>query len=823
MAILNFFSGKISIIILSALAFVLLYVIPAVIFVANNVKVSADKEYNYSVNMKLLTVTGCILFSVLCIRFAVICYGDGKTPIQSFSQLFEFFARSILESLQTLSLDAPYEDILKDTVDIYRNIFALADGSAWLKFIQISVALQCLAGPIFSGATIFDFIANFFPKIKLKLIRSRELYIFSELNERSYQLALSVFHYKKYKRREKPVIVFTDTYVSSEDEDSSELYMKAKGLGAICVKEDITAIKPLSKKRRYFLIDEKEVKNLEALAILADEDHCSMLTGNYIYVFYKDDSYVLTERGIMKNLEEYYADKYGIKIEKKLKKIYKRGKAEPHDDLYKALLAEYMPIPSRIVYQKNTLYNLLNDMPLFTPLLDRSTNIDNPNEFNLTLFGFGEFGLQMFINSTWCGQFIGYNLCINVATRESKEKVISRINTISPEILQSADQNSSILNIFKDEEEKSPKYFTFRYANAEFKDIDFSKAYATDIYAPAEQGDTAAEKVSDEENKDSAGTDSAYKHSLLDSDYYFVSLGSDADNISVAEKLGRAISIQQKAGSPKKTVIIALAIFDKHLKKVFTDAAGSMYKNVKFYVFGSLDEVFCWNNVSMKRLEPYANKVNEQYELTKAQARIKSEKVREKASYDLWSSSARSVHLKYRVFSALLYKKYLTSSVNNKVFLSKLDFTEDEYRKYIDIITSSSPTDIKVGKYLAWLEHRRWNAYTRANGFVYSDDSKDLVLKQHGCLVECKNDAVCKDPNKSDLLDDYEEKKKSDYKIYDYPGSVDDKLIDYFSGKEDDENSNNKKSHGKVFAAFSVAREKLAGKIKKVKEKNNSQ
>lgn len=105
---------------------------------------------------------------------------------------------------------------------------------------------------------------------------------------------------------------------------------------------------------------------------------------------------------------------------------------------------------------------------------------------------------------------------------------------------------------------------------------------------------------------------------------------------------------------------------------------------------------------------------------------------------------------------------------------------------------------------LAWLEHRRWNAFTRVKGFkqtkeydVYAvpgeiGSYKQMDIKLHPCLVEydkkgirvCSDSSgkiglgqifLCSDDAEPDLLDelsyDLYRKKYNDYnfKLYDYP------------------------------------------------------
>ena len=131
------------------------------------------------------------------------------------------------------------------------------------------------------------------------------------------------------------------------------------------------------------------------------------------------------------------------------------------------------------------------------------------------------------------------------------------------------------------------------------------------------------------------------------------------------------------------------------------------------------------------------------------------------------------------------------------------DEMEEKYRLYQKFASDEIKDDKKELASLdrmAWLEHRRWNAFTRIKGFrctrqydVYAKAGengsyKQMDIKLHPCLLECdqkgirKNfdphgDTLLADVDKTDfdLLDElsYDLHNKSyngyDFKKYDYP------------------------------------------------------
>lgn len=135
-------------------------------------------------------------------------------------------------------------------------------------------AYSCLAAVLYVLAPVltFGFILSFFKDLTayrdLYMSVGSDLYVFSELNERSLTLATSV---KKNNRKNR--IVFTDVF-ESEDETVYELREKARELKAICFKKDITNINwtPGSGKRRVclFTIGDNVEENLEQSVYLVN-------------------------------------------------------------------------------------------------------------------------------------------------------------------------------------------------------------------------------------------------------------------------------------------------------------------------------------------------------------------------------------------------------------------------------------------------------------------------------------------------------------------------------------------------------------------------
>ena len=138
------------------------------------------------------------------------------------------------------------------------------------------------------------------------------------------------------------------------------------------------------------------------------------------------------------------------------------------------------------------------------------------------------------------------------------------------------------------------------------------------------------------------------------------------------------------------------------------------------------------------------------------------------------------------------YKQYIDTEIKraNSCYIQMINDNK-ERKKNQDI---KERDDCELVKRLAWLEHRRWNAFMRSKGFQCSGkmeyekyiekthSHKNLKLKLHPCLVECDDKGMRVDSENEylktllyDMLDcttvyvrkDFPE--KDDFKTYDYP------------------------------------------------------
>lgn len=663
----------------------------------------------------------------------------------------------IVSALNFFSIDESFNDFVTEIGNIAEKYFSMSDSGIY--GFRIYASLLYLSAPIAGGALIFDLITSLFPKLKLSVSYFRvwrEIIYFSELNEESYVMADSMMK-KSSKKGLKPIIVFTDVYVDNEYEKSMELVLSAKSIGAICVSDDLLHIHIRPFRKKLFLADRAEENNIHTLVSLTSDKKASFLKNAEIYYF---------------TLGNVFAD-VGDKV-----------KAD-------FLNEENAPVIIAVNPYRNLSRNLLFDLPLYAPLVGRE---NDEKTLNVTIMGAGNIGTEMFLSSYWYGQIYGYELCINMISKESEKEFIDKINFINPDIFDSCVR----VKAKKFTEGVDEAFAVGEGTTARFKDImkkytqsdELSKPYFKFRYYQTNITDDDLEvKVSEKLWEDN--------FKIVDSDYFFISIGNDSDNLAVSDKLRTFVSLYHKEEKMKNS-IISYVLYDTELTEFMNKENRKSQNDVYMHAIGGLSDVFDIENVCMMKNESQIKAVGNVYDkLTK---RVTKDNYKSQ-QYEYWANIARAFHLSYKVFSA--------GFIKNSVFADG-EVQNDGYNDYIDAIRS----DKDLQKRLAWLEHRRWNAFMRVNGFrcpkdftVYCNETnthKNLDLKLHPCIVECDEERMDffnveeqADLSGFDMLDmvaynayhkfykninpdDKRNFKQYDFPIYDFPlsdGEIDENFI----------------------------------------------
>ncbi len=522
----------------------------------------------------------------------------------------------------------------------------------------------------------------------------------------------------------KPVVVFTDVYTDGEDEKSSELLKKAKAIGGICVNDDLTHINHrFTSKKEYWLIDENEIDNIKTLAELSNDKHYKNIAKTIIRIFYHDDSYILTEKTIVEQISQ----KYQENIEK-------------------------MPAIIRTRCYQNLIYDLLKDEPLYMPLF----KCENSKSLDVAILGNGNIGTEMFLSTYWCGQMYDIPLSINMVSKDEPEVARAKIDKINSEILESSKENSNVLKVYRDYEKNNDPYFTFRYCKS---DVDYADISQIECVNPF---------------KSNGGTDKD-AFLLVDANYYLVALGDDDVNIRVAERLLKAIMIRQKETGNYKKVTIAYVVYDSHLCFTLNEYQNKdgTHEQIHMKAVGSIDDTYSYENVVKKEyMQSKVDQKNGKKSIAYADwVSLCKQMTTSNKSYNFWSDYARDIHYDYKVFSA-----FIKGGRN----LCEWNQWKQCHTEYI----SKDKDDL--ADEMAWIEHRRWNAYMRSIGFKHNENKDVIFLRTHDCLVEHHKPGDYIQGSK-DLLEEIE-KRDSNIINYDYDGIIPkctyDKMIEETKTKE---------------------------------------
>ncbi len=723
---------------------------------------------------KMLIFSGSLLLSVWCLRYAVGYFEilSLESPAEGLTWYEEIF-NSLVHSLQTFSMDEDYTEYIINGKKMLGALSFNELGNFDLPFwYGIYASLLNIVAPIAGGALIFEILASIFPKIKLGFSRIafwKEKYYFSELNEASLALAKSVLK-SNHGFFTRPTIVFTDAYFDDEDERSTEKMIQAKSLGTICVRDDLAHVKKNRfGKRKFFLIDQNKTSNLQTLTELATKYNSRYLKNSEIYLFINDDAYVQVEKNVIS----------------RLKRLWEIPEKENNIPI------TIIPVQT----YRNLISNLLSEVPLYETLINKKEKSDGTKDLTVTILGAGNIGTEMFLSTYWFGQILNCNLRINVVSKEEEQEFRSKVDYINPEILCSMNKEDSCLDI-NNKEQKSPIYAEKHYYPYDAKSSKF------------------IEKLQNNEDE------------LLDTDYFFVALGSDEDNISVANTLKRYIGEHHiKKSKEKKKTIISYVVYNSELVETL-----NTIKRYKFYssdskidsefdvymkAVGALDELYEMKNLLMTEYLLQAKTCGEShkahsssYDANNVLTKNKNRSSSAKSEYNYWADISRVLHKKYKAFSAGLIDKSIFDFSNDEEYDTKKSEILKEYRKFV-VESRNISSNLKLLNDLSWLEHRRWNAFTRVKGYKSTDlypDYRDLTgthqhweIKLHPCLVECDKNGMrpvfkpdniiwneyyncdkscetcgkCKERSKklgNDYLDAVSELiGKCDYKEYDYP------------------------------------------------------
>ena len=646
---------------------------------------------------KLSIPTALLLLSVFFSRYSVGLYENYENEIRM--GYFELVFDSFVRAFQTFSLDESYTERVIAVKFFFENKIG---SPCWASFYGLFVTLLNVCAPVVGGTILLGILTSFFPRLRLGLIRCtpfREIYVFSELNNKAIALAEDIKKKNKGKGFLKsPLIVFTDAYVDEKKEESSELLQKAKILGAICIKDDILKLKfPCTKQLHYILIDEADINNIHTLTTLVTEEN---------------------KRWKQKSQTGIFVFSQNSEANSIVRKLYKQKQGELENVLI-MIVQEYT----------NIVYDLFDKMPLYYPLLTKYyPGFSGEKELVLTIIGGGQIGTEIFLCAYWCAQMLNCKLTINVIT-EKADNFEEKIKQINPEILKSG-------IVFREYGiEEADKELLLKFPNDKLHEDSYADPYACFTFTNV---DVKTSKLFEELERRRAN-----KSYMLASDYFVVALGSDEMNMTIAAEINRKIQKAKLSGDIANPPVIAYSVYDSETNKALNTLDTTHSSNATLHAFAALSDIYSYETVFMKSTGGKAHSIHKGYAQKKVSDQKKVMNDFRKDEYKFWSSIARFFHIKYKIYSAGLLGK-------DKNENDKKDgpgyISQKEYKDFINIANNK---DAPMFKKLTWLEHRRWNAYMRTKGFSAPTDEqfmqysfnediehKHIDLRLHPCIVE---------------------------------------------------------------------------------------
>lgn len=286
---------------------------------------------------------------------------------------------SLYNALQLFILDGSFE--------FFRDCTAHLEGWLPTAYTMLAAVFMIFA-PVLTFGVVLSFFKNVFAYFIYWMHRWADVYVFSELNEKSLALATNL-----KKNNPKRVIVFTDVFDKNE-ESSFELREAARELGVITFKRDITDIKFQRHSKRkpinFFTIGENQVENLKQALHLVEKYKNRDNTSLYVFATKIENELLLSQ-----------VDKGKIKVRR--------------IDEVRSLISRHLYEEGIKIFESAIPYN------------------DKEKMISAVVLGLGEHGMEMAKALPWFCQMDGYRAYINVFDKEKNAK--SRFSAMCPELM----------------------------------------------------------------------------------------------------------------------------------------------------------------------------------------------------------------------------------------------------------------------------------------------------------------------------------------------------------------------------------------------------
>lgn len=281
-------------------------------------------------------------------------------------------------------------------------------------------AIVITVSPLLTVGVFLSFFKNAMSYQRYILHYRSDVYVFSEINEKTLALAESIRETDK-----KCLLVFTDVF-ESEEERSYELRERANLLNALCFKKDIIKIKfqfHSEKSQMYFmLMGEDENENVEQALTLINN--------------YKQFSKA---------------------------RIYLLAKTEEAELILKATDQGKIQMVRRFKEAESLIFRILYDTG--NKIFEHTRLRDGKKLISAIIVGMGEYGMEMAKAMPWFCQMPEYCFEMHIVDRD--EKTQSKLEMMCPDLLSSKYNGVAI--------EGEPNYKITVHSGIDVNTIEFKK------------------------------------------------------------------------------------------------------------------------------------------------------------------------------------------------------------------------------------------------------------------------------------------------------------------------------------------------------------
>lgn len=548
----------------------------------------------------------CGVFLAAFVMYIPVWYGFLQKETDSVvKHLAETVMLSIHNAMRLFVLDSDFSFVVENT----------ASGNAFSFLYYAMFVLIYIAAPLLTFGFVLSFFKNALANIKVMFSRNAQVYIFSELNEKSIVLARSIRE-KAVAEKRKSIIVFADVY-EKQEEEHYELVNEAKEIKAVCFKKDVVSIDFTRHCRlallNFFIIGEDSNENIGQALKIAEKYKYTENSNMHVFST-KVESEILMAN--LFNIKE----EDGREVLMKIRKV---------DDVYALIIKSLY----ETAYEK-----------IFSSAVEDENGI---KWINALVVGMGQHGTEMAKALSWLCQMNGYRLQLNCVDidKKAEDKFIARC----------------------------PGLMDDRY-NHHF-DLEGEAGYSIRIHS-----DVDVETIGFFE----------LIGKLPRTTYAFVGLGDDDKNADTAHRL---FSFFARSGYTPEIQAIVYSKEKKEALNGIENYRGEAY-NIDF--IGDITTSYSESVILGSELE------------NKAKARHLcwgKETDFWKYDYNRKSSCASVIHRKLKIQCGI------PGAEKNPG-----ERTEEE--------------KVAIRK----LEHKRWNAYMRSEGYIYGEKRNDLA-KVHPLLV----------------------------------------------------------------------------------------